>query len=431
MKHKTLRLVSLLLISLLLTAYNSVFAQPQDTNMLRSMIKTGYDNAYTGSVIINEIESRLVPIRLKIESLNDQISLLDEEYKLTRRKIQDIEKQIAVKKKEVDILKKESNQFNNEIDDNKRILMDLGALMYKNQKKYIDFKDQGKSINIIKLLLSSSIISDVSKNNNYLKIAGNLGKDVLKKTQSLANKQNISLKLLEEKSEKLEKLEKKLDLQKKIIVAQKEAKKALISFTRGSEEAYQSLLREARKEQEFILNEIKGYQKNIREINALLGMETLEPRNISQKTFDWPVSPTRGISAYFKDSEYEDRFSIVHNAIDIRIPEGTEISAPADGYVYKIHDGGMGYSYLILAHRNNTLTVYGHLLEFAIEEGDIVDKGEIIGLSGGRPGTPGAGYLTTGPHLHFEVYDNGKHIDPLSVLDLNDIPDKYLPDDYL
>lgn len=423
---------SLLLTSLLLTAYSSVFAQTQNVDLLKSMIKTGYDNAYTGNEIINQIESRLIPIRLKIESLNDQVNLLDEEYKLTRKKIQDLEKQIAIKKKEIDILGKESQKFNSEIDDNKKILLDLGALMYENQRKYIDFDKEEKSINIIKLLLSSSIISDIPKNNDYLKIAGELGKDVLSNTQKLADKQDISLNLLEEKSEKLKKLEKKLDLQKKIIVTQKEAKKALISFTKGSEKAYQSLLNTSRKEQESILSEIKGYQKKIREINALLGADSSDSAAVlSQGIFAWPVDPGNGISAYFHDNEYEDRFGIVHNAIDIKVQEGTQIEAPADGYIYKIHDGGMGYSYLILAHRNNTLTVYGHLLEFNVEEGDIVDKGDIIGLTGGRPGTPGAGYLTTGPHLHFEVYDNGKHIDPLSVLNLNKIPDKYLPNKYL
>ena len=79
----------------------------------------------------------------------------------------------------------------------------------------------------------------------------------------------------------------------------------------------------------------------------------------------------------------------------------------------------------------NTLTVYGHLLEFRVKEGDTVKKSEILGLSGGRPGTPGAGYLTTGPHLHFEIYDDGNHVDPLSVLNLGELPVKYIPDEYL
>jgi len=48
-------------------------------------------------------------------------------------------------------------------------------------------------------------------------------------------------------------------------------------------------------------------------------------------------------------------------------------------------------------------TRYGHVSRFAASEGSFVKAGQIVGYTGGMPGTKGAGYLTTGPHLHFEV----------------------------
>jgi murein DD-endopeptidase MepM/ murein hydrolase activator NlpD len=96
-----------------------------------------------------------------------------------------------------------------------------------------------------------------------------------------------------------------------------------------------------------------------------------------------------------------------------------------------VHDNGdESYSYLILAHKGGLLTVYGHMSEILVKERDIVFPGEIVGLSGGIPGTKGAGYLTTGAHLHFEVIKSGKHIDPLKILPLEKLATQYIPDKY-
>jgi murein DD-endopeptidase MepM/ murein hydrolase activator NlpD len=61
-------------------------------------------------------------------------------------------------------------------------------------------------------------------------------------------------------------------------------------------------------------------------------------------------------------------------------------------------------------------TLYGHLSLTQVAPGQEIHKGDVIGLSGGTPGTPGAGPTTTGPHLHFEVILNGSNIDPMTIL---------------
>ena len=145
----------------------------------------------------------------------------------------------------------------------------------------------------------------------------------------------------------------------------------------------------------------------------------------------WPVSPSRGISAYFHDEAYRAVMGMVHQAIDIRALQGTPIHAPADGVVYKTRDNGFGYSYIILAHGGGFMTLYGHVAEIRVIEGEKIKQGQVIGLSGATPGSKGAGLMTTGPHLHFEVLKGGKHVDPLDYLPLSYLPLNTLPEKYL
>lgn len=140
-------------------------------------------------------------------------------------------------------------------------------------------------------------------------------------------------------------------------------------------------------------------------------------RNIDiDTTLLWPVSPRLGISAHFNDEGYQKRFGIPHHAIDIPVPQGTEIQAPAQGTVASVHENGLGYSTVTLDHGDGVRTIYGHVSEIIVLEGQVVNAGDAIALSGGQPGTKGAGILTTGPHLHFAVSVDGVLVDPLKYL---------------
>lgn len=142
---------------------------------------------------------------------------------------------------------------------------------------------------------------------------------------------------------------------------------------------------------------------------------TLE-RQTGTLSFDWPVAPTLGISAFFQDAAYKRRFGIDHHAVDIPTAQGTLIRAPADATVLKVSMNGLGYSYIVLDHGNGLETIYGHITATLVSEGDKVRAGQSFAKSGGQPGTSGAGLLTTGPHLHFSVKNDGALVDPLQYL---------------
>lgn len=116
---------------------------------------------------------------------------------------------------------------------------------------------------------------------------------------------------------------------------------------------------------------------------------------------DFPlVLPTRGyISRRFENQEG-------HFGIDFAGKEGTLITAPADGYVlFSAWEFDFGNT-IILAHRGGYITVYKHtetLLASAFTE---VKRGEAIATLGN------SGRLSSGPHLHFELWKNGIALDP-------------------
>ena len=131
--------------------------------------------------------------------------------------------------------------------------------------------------------------------------------------------------------------------------------------------------------------------------------------------FQWPV--IGHVSAGFHNVSYQKYFGVPHLGVDIVVPMRTSVRSAAGGIVFLVRDGGeTGYSYVLIGHRGGFATLYGHLSGFAVQAGDEVMAGQTIGYSGGEPGAYGAGPMTTGAHLHFEVIQNGVNVDPMSVL---------------
>ena len=116
---------------------------------------------------------------------------------------------------------------------------------------------------------------------------------------------------------------------------------------------------------------------------------------------------------------------VMHKGLDIAVPYGTTVVAPADGtVVFASTEGGYG-NVLQIDHGNGIVTVYGHLSRFASSrEGAHVERGDTIGYVGMTG-------LATGPHLHFEFRVNGQYVDPQKLKLPDALPiDANLYDDF-
>lgn len=131
-------------------------------------------------------------------------------------------------------------------------------------------------------------------------------------------------------------------------------------------------------------------------------------REISGDLFHWPV---RGyITSWY--SWRRDPFSgrnSFHSGLDIGVPTGTPVRAGMEGRIAETGYSPIMGKYITITHPGGWKTLYAHLSSIGVQEGSYVSRGSRIGLSGNT------GY-STGPHVHFSVYKNGKGVNPSNVL---------------
>lgn len=344
-------------------------------------------------------EKALAEKQTERADLNNQIAILDNHLAKSQIEVDSIlidlqETDLEIRKKNIEIADKEET-----IGKQKEHIGSVIRLLYK----------QGQASSLEILLLHDSF----SQFLNQLKYLGDVNGEL---TQSLRNLSDLKDGLEKDKQTleiKLAQMEKlKITYEEKLaqLKAQKEDKVTILSQVMGSEEQYQDLIRAARAEQAQANADISNIESKVRQKLAAKN-EVIS----GDGTFRWPVAKNV-ITAYFHDPSYPFRRSFEHPAIDIRAGQGSPVRSAAPGYVARAKDSGLGYSYIMIVHSNGLATVYGHISKILVKEDEYVAQGQLIGLSGGTPGTPGAGRFTTGPHMHFEVRLNGIPVDPLGYL---------------
>ena len=126
----------------------------------------------------------------------------------------------------------------------------------------------------------------------------------------------------------------------------------------------------------------------------------------------YPLTQEAVITAMF--GETDELHESPHTGIDLAVDAGSPVIAARAGLIVTTHmwDGTVSDSYgnyVDIRHENGMITRYGHLSEINIQEGDEVEEGQQIG----RVGSTGR---STGPHLHYEVIQDGEEIDPYPLL---------------
>ncbi len=393
---------------------------------------------------VDKTKDKLNELNEEIISLNSQLGRIKRQSAITERKILDITGQILISENNIRKLLEQIEVKELELLDQRNSISDYMTLIYfhKNKFYYHNFSE----LNSLKIILEKDYFSDALKEETYLQILEEVGGNIFAQLENTRNVLQVKTNQVARERAKLVILERSLEDERRNLAIQREGKQNLLTQTEGQKDVFQEMLLQSLDEQEKVKEELKFLSQNIEYLSMKIEYakqfitaedyeeilkikEDFSNQNVQNKKYTftiWPVSP-RSISAYFIDAKYKRVFGVEHNALDIPQIHGTPILAPDKGLVIKTVENGFGYSYVVLAHRNNLITLYGHVSAILVKEGEFVNVGQIIALSGGTIGSKGAGARTTGPHVHFEVHDNGKVVDPLDYLDLSILPIEYIP----
>ena len=128
-------------------------------------------------------------------------------------------------------------------------------------------------------------------------------------------------------------------------------------------------------------------------------------KSIRKTLMKTPINGARLSSSYGKRKHPILGYTKMHTGTDFAAPMGTPIMASGDGKVIKAGWCGGGGNCVKIKHNSTYQTVYAHMSKFGrgIKKGKRVKQGQIIGYVGSTG-------LSTGPHLHYEVIENGKKI---------------------
>jgi murein DD-endopeptidase MepM/ murein hydrolase activator NlpD len=136
-------------------------------------------------------------------------------------------------------------------------------------------------------------------------------------------------------------------------------------------------------------------------------MDKADLRRALGSFFIWPLTGKLSSGFGWRYDPFTSLRSF-HAGLDISVPMGSPVKVATDGRVSSMGYNSVYGNFLIVTHAENYQTMYAHLSRITVKNGVAVNQGTIIARSGnsGR---------STGPHLHFAVYKNGRAINPLEI----------------
>ena len=353
---------------------------------------------------ISDYKDKIQKKRLEAVSLSNQMAILDNRIAQIELDIRATEEKLATINLEIESLGLTIAEKEKSIKKQQKILAELIRSLYT---------EDGRSY--VEIAAAYDSFSDFYSRLQYLEtVECELGGS-LHALQTARAELQEKHKQVSERKLAYEDMKTKLQNRRKDFNEQTFIKQNLLAQTHASELKFNTMLSTLRQQYQAIEGEISSIEKEVRK--RLDAQSTLEKIAGDPTKLSWPVS-SRYLTSVFHDPDYPYRNVFEHNGVDIRAGQGTPVKAAASGYIARARrcTTSSCYSYVMIVHNDGMATVYGHLSGINVSEDQFVTRGDLIGYSGGTPGTVGAGPFVTGPHLHFEARRDGIPVDPMMYL---------------
>lgn len=370
----------------------------------------------------SELNNQKSEIEQNKKDAEGKIDQIEGQVEQTKTELEQINEEIAKKEYEVEQITEEVNKLNSEV---KELTRKLEEAQKDYDKQYdilcerIVAQYKRGSVSYLDVLLNSSSLSDFISNYYILEKIAEYDTKLLEDIEEQKQIIETSKVQVEKKQAEAKDKQAQLKLEEISLSNKRSNKNKYISQLSAEEQALQ-------KEIDAYNEQLKKIDNELKEI-ARQAAASANGHVYSGGPLEWPVPASYRISSYFgyRGSAATGGVGTAnHNGYDIAAPHYSDIIAAEDGVVIKVITGcthdypktyktrcycGGGYGNYLMINHGGLITLYGHMANISVSNGQTVTRGQKIGEVGS------CGW-STGYHLHFSVLQGSTYVNPGNYL---------------
>ena len=358
---------------------------------------------------IDKLKNNASDLSQQKKELQSKISALSDDIANNMKKKELLDSEISVLSSEISNVESQISTYAELITQTEAELLDAQereAAQYELFCKRVRAMEERGTISYWSVLFKADSFTDLLSRLDFINEIMDSDQKVIQNLQDLQveieeKKSSLETQKAESEAAKAELVSKKSELNK-----QREAANALVAQLRASKSEYQEDMDDLSAEAEAVQAQILKLSKELAAQQAAQG----KPSNAALGGYIWPVSSRRITSTFGGRASPGGIGSTNHKGIDIGgVGYTTEIHAAKAGTVIVSQYSRSYGNYVVVSHGSGNITLYAHMSSRKVSVGQYVNQGDVLGITGSTGNS-------TGPHLHFEITENGTRINPLKYL---------------